>query len=222
MLLYFIRHGESLFNAQRRIQGQSDVALSPTGLRQAAALAAALGSIDAEAIYASPLRRAMQTAEPLAAALHLTVRTDDRLKEINAGEFQGLEWPEIEQRWPDAASHWQRQTPDFVIPGGESRRAVAERGQAAFEAIRAAGHRTAVVVAHGGVLSGALRSLLQIPAQMSPFSFFNAAINKLTWDQMQVDGEGETPRTRIKILVINETGHLKAAGLNAENHTGDL
>ena len=220
MVLYFIRHGESLFNAQRRIQGQMDVALSPIGLRQAAALVAALGSLDIDAIYASPLRRAMQTTEPLAAALHLTVRTDDRLKEINAGEFQGLEWPEIERRWPEAAKHWQQQTPDFVIPGGESRRSVAERSRAAFEAIFAAGHRQAIVVAHGGVLAGALRSLLQIPADMNPFSFYNAAINTLTWDQINPDGQ--PPRNRIKILVLNETDHLKAAGIDAANHTGDL
>jgi 2,3-bisphosphoglycerate-dependent phosphoglycerate mutase len=220
MLLYFIRHGESLFNAEGRIQGQANIALSTTGLRQAAALVPALGSHPIDAIYASPLRRAMQTAEPLAAALHLDVRTDDRLKEINASEFQGLEWHEIESRWPDAAKHWQRQTPDFVIPGGESRRAVAERGRAALEAIYTAGHRQAVVVAHGGVLSGALRSLLQIPAEMNPFSFYNAAINSLTYDRPNPEAGSKLPR--IKILAINETDHLKVAGLMGENHTGDL
>lgn len=220
MVLYLIRHGESLFNAQRRIQGQTDVALSPLGLRQAAALTAALGSLDIDAIYASPLRRALQTAEPLAAALHLKIRTDDRLKEIGAGEFEGLEWDEIEKKWPEAAAHWRQQSPDFVIPGGESRRAVAERGRAALEAIHAAGHRQVIVVSHGGVLGGALRSLLQIPAELSPFSFFNTAINKLTWDQQILDGQ--TPRNRIKIIVLNETDHLKAAGLDAPKSAGDL
>jgi broad specificity phosphatase PhoE len=220
MLLYLIRHGESLFNAQRRIQGQSDVALSPMGLRQAAALAAALQSLDIDAIYVSPLRRAMQTAEPLAAALHLTIRSDDRLMEINAGEFQGLEWEEIEQKWPEAAFHWRQQTPDFVIPGGESRRAAAERGRAALEAIRAAGHRQAVVIAHGGVLGGALRSLLEIPAELSPFSFYNTAINKITWDRRGPESGG--PRDRIKIVVVNQTDHLRAAGLDAPKSTGDL
>jgi 2,3-bisphosphoglycerate-dependent phosphoglycerate mutase len=220
MLLYLIRHGESLFNAQRRIQGQADVALSPLGLRQAAALAAALGSLEIDAIYASPLRRAMQTAEPLAAALQLKIRTDDRLKEINAGEFQGLEWDEIEKKWPDAAKRWRQQMPDFIIPGGESRRALAERGRAALEAIHAAGHRQAIVIAHGGVLAGALRSVLQIPEELSPFSFYNAAINKLTWNQQDPKSSG--PLNRIKILVLNETEHLKAAGLEAPNGTGDL
>ena len=219
MLLYLIRHGESLFNAQRRIQGQSDVALSPLGLRQAAALTTALGSLDIDAIYASPLRRAMQTAEPLAAALRRTICIDDRLKEINAGEFQGLEWSEIEQQWPEAAVHWRQQTPDFVVPGGESRRAAADRGRAALEAIYAAGHRQVIVVSHGGVLGGALRSLLEIPAELSPFSFYNTAINKLTWDQQIVDEQ--SPRNRIKIIVLNETDHLKAAGLDAKS-TGDL
>lgn len=220
MILYFIRHGESLFNAQRRIQGQSDVALSTTGLRQAAALVTALGGLEFDAIYSSPLRRAMQTAEPLADALHLTVKIDDRLKEINAGEFQGLEWSEIERKWPDIAEHWKQQTPDFVIPGGESRRSVAERGQAAFESILAAGHRQAIVVAHGGVLAGALRSLLQIPAELSPFSFYNASINMLTFDPP--NAKSDNPRGRIKVMVLNRIDHLKSAGIDAENHTGDL
>jgi broad specificity phosphatase PhoE len=183
-------------------------------------LVAALGSLDIDAIYASPLRRAMQTAEPLAAALRLPIHADDRLKEINAGEFQGLLWSEIERKWPEAAQHWRQQTPDFVIPGGESRRAVAERGRAALEAIHAAGHRQVVVVAHGGVLAGALRSLLQIPAELSPFSFYNAAINKVTWDQQNPESQGFP--NRIKILVLNETDHLKAAGIDGPYSTGDL
>jgi broad specificity phosphatase PhoE len=220
MLLYLIRHGQSLSNAEGRVQGQSDVALSPLGLRQAGALVAALGSLDIDSIYASPLRRAMQSAEPLAAALRLTIHADDRLKEINAGEFQGLLWSEIERKWPEAAQHWRQQTPDFVIPGGESRRAVAERGRAALEAIHAAGHRQVVVVAHGGVLAGALRSLLQIPAELSPFSFYNAAINKITWDQQNPESQGFP--SRIKILVLNETDHLKAAGIDGPYSTGDL
>ncbi|KKK94352.1 hypothetical protein LCGC14_2683730, partial [marine sediment metagenome] len=68
MLLYCIRHGESTYNAEGRIQGQSDVPLSELGRRQGEAVAAALRAEPVEAIYSSPLRRAMQTAEPLADA----------------------------------------------------------------------------------------------------------------------------------------------------------
>ncbi|HKD36255.1 MAG TPA: histidine phosphatase family protein, partial [Pirellulales bacterium] len=157
MLLYLVRHGQSLFNAERRIQGQVDVRLSPFGIRQSAALAAAFRSLPIEAIYSSPLARAIETAEPIADALRLAIHTDDRLKEINAGVFQGVLWSEIEQHSADLAVRWKQQDPDFVIPGGESRRQLAERGRAAFDAIKAAGNRQAIVVAHGGVLAGALK-----------------------------------------------------------------
>jgi probable phosphoglycerate mutase len=210
MLLYLVRHGQSLFNAERRIQGQFDVHLSPFGLRQSAALAAAFRSLPIEAIYASPLTRAMQTAEPIADALHLPITTDDRLKEINAGVFQGVLWSEIEEHSPDLAVRWREQDPDFEIPGGESRRALAERGRAAFDAIHATGHRQAIIVAHGGVLAGALKSLLGIPMELNPFSFYNASISRLGWDR------------RIKLLTFNQLDHLAAAGLAETDNTGDL
>jgi probable phosphoglycerate mutase len=211
MILYLVRHGQSLSNAEYRIQGQTDIELSPLGLRQSAALAEALTDRAIEAVYASPLRRALGTAEPLAAALRLTICTDDRLKEIHAGIFQGLLWDEINRRYPDEARHWRQHDPDFVIPGGESRRAVAQRGAAALQAISAAGHRRAVVVAHGGVLTGALKILLGVPAELNPFGLFNAAISKLAWDQ-----------NIVKILTLNETGHLAAAGLDRPESTGDF
>src|SRR5262245_33510136 len=119
MLLYLIRHGQSQFNAERRIQGQFDVRLSPFGEQQSLALAAAFRSLPIDAVYSSPLARAMQTAAPIADALGLTVQTDERLKEINAGVFQGVLWSEIEAHSPDLAARWREQDPDFVIPGGE-------------------------------------------------------------------------------------------------------
>ena len=211
MLLYLVRHGQSLFNAERRIQGQFDVGLSPFGLRQAAALAVAFRTRAIDAIYSSPLSRAMQTALPIAAELGLPLQTDDRLKEIHAGIFQGLLWTEIERQEPEFAARWTLQDPDFVIPGGESRRALAERGRAAFEAIRAKGDRRAAVVAHGGVLAGALKSLLRIPVETSPFSFYNASISAVSWDDR-----------RVRLLTFNQLDHLAAAGVADADNTGDL
>jgi len=89
MWLYCVRHGESAYNAEGRIQGQLDVPLSEFGRRQGAAIAAALAALSADAIYSSPLLRAQQTAEIVARRLDLPIRTDERLKEINVGIFQG-------------------------------------------------------------------------------------------------------------------------------------
>ncbi|HEY2882394.1 MAG TPA: histidine phosphatase family protein [Pirellulales bacterium] len=210
MLLYLIRHGESLFNAEKRIQGQSDVELSPLGHRQAQALAAALAGKPIDAIFSSPLKRAYQTAEAIAAKLNLPVQTDDRLKEINAGMFQGLLWDEIVHLHPAEAAHWKAMEPDFVIPGGESRRTVGQRGRAAFEKIRETGLHQVVVVSHGGVMAGALKSLLAVPAELNPFAFYNASISRLAWDK------------QVKVLSINQLEHLAQIEVLSQASAGDL
>jgi broad specificity phosphatase PhoE len=210
MILYLVRHGESLFNAERRIQGQSDVELSPLGHRQSDAVATELANLPINAIYVSPLRRAMETAEPIAARLKLTIQTDDRLKEINAGMFQELKWDEIEHLHPAEAVHWKAQEPDFVIPGGESRRQLMTRARAAFEAIRETGLPQVAIVSHGGTMAAALKSLLQVPADLNPFAFYNGSISRLAWDK------------QLKVLTINQLDHLRAVELITEASAGDL
>lgn len=209
MILYCVRHGESIYNAERRIQGQTDIELSPRGRQQSAALAEALASRPIEAIYASPLQRAVQTATPIARRLNLSIQTDPRLMEIHAGIFQGMLWSEIETSHPAEAIRWRAQEPDFVVPGGESRRAIGERGRAALEEIRATGLKEVLVVAHGGVLTAALKSLLDIPAERRPFSLLNAAITKVHWD------------AEFRLLTLNETCHLRQAAGGPQDTGGD-
>lgn len=210
MILYCIRHGESAYNAEGRIQGQIDIPLSELGRRQGAALATVLAGLPIQAVYCSPLLRARETAAPLAEALRLKIACDDRLKEVHAGVFQGLRWPEVMAKYPGEAQRWKAYEPDFIIPGGESRQQLLERGTAFFHALRAEGHRQVVIVSHGGLLSAALKGLLQIPAALQPFRFYNAAISKFDWNG------------QLKILAINQTDHLRAAGLDQETRTGDL
>lgn len=210
MILYCVRHGESQFNAQGRIQGQTDTPLSPLGVRQSEALARELAGYPVQAVYSSPLRRALETAQPIAAALGQEVRTDARLMEINAGIFQGLDWSQIEQQYPDEARRWKSFDPDFVIPGGESRRSLMQRGRQALEAIREAGWSQAVVVAHGGLLAAAIKALLDIPAQRNPISLFNGSISVLRWS------------SEVKLVVLNRIDHLRDVEGGAGPNTGDL
>jgi len=175
MLIYCVRHGESVYNAEGRIQGQSDVPLSDLGLRQSQAIARALAELPIEAVYSSPLRRAMQTAEPLAACLGLVVQTDPRLMEINAGVFQHRLRAELPDLFPEAYSRW-----------------------------LSSGHQHVVVVTHGGLLAGALKALLGIPAERHPFVFHNGSITRLEL----ADGCPE----QVKLLSLNETEHLRALG----------
>jgi probable phosphoglycerate mutase len=197
MILYCIRHGVTEFNAAGRIQGQLDSPLSAEGLLQAAAVAEALASQPIDAVFASPLRRAADTAIAIADRLGLSVQYDARLQEINAGIFQGLGWPEIGQRFPADAAQWRSHDPDYRIPGGESRRDLMHRAQAALNAIRATGHQQVLVVAHGGSLAAALKSLLEIPAHRNPFNLQNASITQLQWIGHDV-----------KLLTLNQVDHL--------------
>jgi probable phosphoglycerate mutase len=210
MFLYCVRHGESIYNAQRRIQGQTDVPLSPLGQRQSLALADALARYPIQAVYSSPLCRALETARPIAARLGLKVRTDPRLREIHAGLFQGLRWDDIETLHPAEARQWIDQVPDFVIPGGESRRTLMARGLEVFRDIRQQPFEQVAVVAHGGILAAALKALLQIPAELNPFSLANGSISILRWD------------TRLKLMTLNETCHLRELKDGEDGSMGDL
>jgi broad specificity phosphatase PhoE len=211
MILYCVRHGESTYNSQGRVQGQADPPLSDLGRAQARALAAALAAESVEAVFASPLKRAFETAEIVAAALGVPLSADERLKEIAVGVFQGKTWDEIEADTPEAAAGWQSHDPDFVIPGGESRRQLMDRAAAAFQAIRQSGYWRVAVIAHGGTISAAFKVLLEVPARRNPFSLINAAISKLEWPER---------RDRIKLLSLNDVEHLRSVEL--EHKIGDF
>ncbi len=208
MLLYFVRHGESAHNAEGRIQGQSDVPLSELGRRQSQAAADALADQAIDALYSSPLRRAMETAEPFAARTGIRIVTDPRLMEIDAGVFQDCLRSELPKRYPEEYHRWLSGDPDFTIPGGESRRALMVRGGEVLRAIRAAGQDQVVVVTHGGLLSAALKVLLEIPAHRHPFRFENGSISRIEW----TDGS-------VNVVSLNEKHHLVSVGLAG---SGDL
>ena len=197
MILYCIRHGETVSNAARRIQGQSESPLSPLGLRQCQAIATALGGLSIDRIYSSPLRRALDSAQCIAVALGLSVEVEPKLMEINAGIFQGLTWDEIDEKYPVESKKWRSHDPDFRIPNGESRRDLMERAREAFCWIRERGGHHVVVVAHGGLIGAALKALLEIPPQRNPFALQNGSISRVQWEQ------------EAKLLSLNETAHLQ-------------
>jgi len=197
MKLFCVRHGETVYNMAGRIQGQFDSQLSPLGVRQCQAVAEVLAIEDIEAVIASPLSRALQSAQVIADHLRLPVKVDPRLMEINAGIFQGHTWEEIEAKFAAEATRWRTQDPDYRIPQGESRREVMQRAGAALVDIREAGYRKSIVVAHGGSLSAAFKALLEIPAERNPFSLLNGSISTLTWDK------------DVKLLALNDVAHLR-------------
>lgn len=181
--LLLVRHGETAWNAEHRIQGQLDVPLSPRGVWQAQRLASRLGGNEAglDGIVASDLARAVMTAEPLAAARGLTIRLDPRLRERHFGVFQGERLDDIAARWPEAFAAWRARHPDWAMDEGESATTFQTRVLAALReiAVRHDGGRV-VVVAHGGVLDVAFRHARGL-AWDAPreHQMLNAAINRL-------------------------------------------
>jgi 2,3-bisphosphoglycerate-dependent phosphoglycerate mutase len=210
MLLYLIRHGESIYNREGRIQGQADIELSEFGLRQAEAIALGMQSVPLDALFSSPLKRAYQSAIPLSQAQKLEIQVHQGLREINAGAFSGLKWPEVAERFPEHAEPWERQDMDFVIPGGESRQMLQDRGVQALNEIAALPYERVAIVAHGGLLCAALKGILRLPPELNPFSLFNASISRLVWDG------------RWQILTVNQTEHLVQAGVVNESGRGNL
>lgn len=162
MRQYLVRHGQSVSNSAGRVQGREDVPLSPLGMQQAATMAAWAREIavEVEELWSSPLERARATAEPIAAALGLELRIWDQLAELHAGIFQGHLWADLETRFPEEVARWRSGDADYAIPGGESRAQLAARGRAALEVLAARDVRGMIVVAHGGILTAALGSLL--------------------------------------------------------------
>lgn len=210
MILYLIRHGESVYNREGKIQGQTDVELTDFGRQQAQAIALGMTHIKLDAIIASPLQRAYQTAAALAEQQGMEIQTHEGLKEINVGKFAGLRWPEVAEKFPEHADAWNTQDFDFVIPGGESRRMLQVRGVTALTEIAALPYNQVAVVAHGGILCAALKGILRIPDELNPFSLFNASISRLAWDG------------KWQLLTLNQTEHLVRAGVLNETGKGNL
>lgn len=176
-----IRHGQTAWNADSRIQGHTDIALDAVGQWQAERLAQALGDEPLQAIYSSDLGRARQTAAPLAARQGLQIQVDAGLRERGFGAFEGLSFAQIEQRWPEQALAWRQRDPDFGARGGEVLRDFRDRVVATVERL-ARGHRgqSIALLTHGGVLDLLYREATRV-ALDAPRSWqlANAGINRL-------------------------------------------
>ncbi|MDD5248865.1 MAG: histidine phosphatase family protein [Rhodocyclaceae bacterium] len=151
--LCIVRHGETDWNAARRIQGQTDIPLNAAGQAQAAATATGLAGYAFDAIYSSDLLRTWQTAQPIAAALGLGVNAAPGLRERHYGRMQGLTSAEAQQRFPALHAAYAGRDPQHDLDGGETLADFAARIARTLAALAAAhAGQTLLLVAHGGVL----------------------------------------------------------------------
>jgi probable phosphoglycerate mutase len=207
--LIVLRHGETAWNADTRIQGHTDIPLNETGLWQAQRLGLALADEALDAVYSSDLQRACATAQAVAAPHGLSVTREPLLRERGFGAFEGLTWGTIETEHPEQALHWRKRTTDWAPPGGgESLLALQTRIMAVLHRLAAAHpNQHIALVAHGGVLDVLYRAAVGVDLH-APRSWLlkNAAINRLLWtpDSLTLVGWGDTSHLEAAAPLLDE------------------
>jgi len=178
--LIVIRHGETPWNREKRMQGTTDTLLSDVGRAQAQALGRRLAGHGFTALYSSDLSRARDTARAIAEHSGHEVVTDTRLQERRFGIFEGLTAAEIQSRYPDEHARFVSRDPEYAVPGGESARVFTQRCLGCLAAI-ADRHRgeAVVVVTHGLVLDSLYRSAHDLDhGAQRPVPLINASLNR--------------------------------------------
>jgi probable phosphoglycerate mutase len=161
------RHGETDYNAEGRMQGHLDAALTETGWNQARFAVPALARFDPEIVVASDLRRATDTATVFSEASGVPLRLDKRLRETNLGLWQGLTAAEIDAGWPGARRTWQQDS-TFPPPDGETKIEVAARAAELVAELALERSGTTLLCAHGGLINGLTAHLLDLPVPLWP------------------------------------------------------
>ena len=191
MLFYLVRHGQTDWNRAGKIQGTTDIPLNETGRQQAEQLATVLkerigysAETRIDAVYASPLARAFQTA----------------LRERDFGYWEGKSWQQVEAEYPDEFHLWREQPMVGIPSGGESRKSCEARSERAIRQILEETAGDAVIVAHGGILVFLMNYLLRFHREPQEIIVANASLSVVSYDRSTGMG---------KLLALNETGTLE-------------
>ncbi len=177
--LILIRHGETAWNRERRMQGQTNTSLSDLGRAQAAAVGQRLARHPFEALYSSDLQRAWDTAAAIARESGRKIISEPRLRERTFGILEGLTHAEMAQRHPAEHAQFELRDPDYAVPGGESPRQFFQRSLGCLEDIAAAhAGECVVVVTHGLVLDTLYRAARNMPLEVKREApLLNASLN---------------------------------------------
>jgi len=199
-----IRHGETQWNAQQRLQGHGDSPLTPRGRTETLALARRLEHIHFDRLISSDLGRAMETAGIIAGHTGHTLAVDSALRERNYGALEGLTVPEIQSGHPEAFERLLASDAGYVIPGGESRQQQFDRNIAFFKAfVRENPGTTVALVVHGGVLDSFFRFVAGLPLDQPPcFITVNSSLSIIAHGPFYF-------ATRWVIQTWGDVGHLE-------------
>ena len=182
VIVYLLRHGETDWNSEQRIQGNTDISLNVNGLNQARQAADYLSKFDIEAIYSSHLSRAYETASIIATKLQKPHFRDKELTEVNRGRWEGSRWDDIKIEYIDYLPKWLNNLENIPAPGGESYGQVQVRVVRAYKRIISK-HRedsNILIVSHGIAIKTLIAYVLGLSLNnLGNFELFNASINTL-------------------------------------------
>jgi broad specificity phosphatase PhoE len=198
--VYLVRHGQTEWNKELKFRGRSDIPLNEEGRREAAAIADALKEKDIRAIYTSPLRRSIETAQPVADFFHLEIVTVRELIDICYGDWEGLAYDEVKRRYADTYNMWE-QCPDMVqFPNGETLDEVGERSFFAFKGIvKKNPGRSILIIPHRVINKVLLCALLDLNnSQFWKVKQDTGCINLIEYSDQKV-----------VLVKMNDTCHLK-------------
>jgi broad specificity phosphatase PhoE len=196
-----IRHGQTEWNRTERFRGHADIPLNETGRIQAHKIAARLAAEPIDALYSSPLQRAVQTAEPLAETHHLPIQQQEGLIDINFGALEGLTVDEARQAFPEVIEKWLAAPGRVKFPKGDSLRAVRARIEKLLAEL-AAQHpnQTVALVSHKVTCGAMLCYVIGLDADaLWNIAQDNGCINRF-----------ETRDQGFVITLLNDTSHLRA------------
>ena len=202
MKLILIRHGETDFNRDGRIQGQGAQPLNATGLAQAAAAARAMLPEMPFSLYCSPITRALQTAQAISDTAHVKATPLQGVEELDPGEFEGLTGPQMRERFPEIMASWDRDPGPTSMPGGESLLQVQARAWKAVTWVRRAAQanpdQNVVIVTHNFPIQTIVCQALGMP--LNNYRRLSVGLGSIT--------RMELSDSTAKLVSMNESWHL--------------
>lgn len=213
--LLLSRHGQSVWHAENRYAGSSDIDLTPVGRQQAEALAQWARANGPDAMYSSPVRRARESTEPVTAATGMTATIEQDLREVHFGVAEGLTIAEMRSRFPEAAARFESDPVAGSFPAAEPPESAAGRGAAALRRIAGAHPgQTVLVVAHSTLIRLVLCSLLSIPLRNYRQSL--PSLDNGTLTRIRLHGDQDSPCALLSYNVPLSSLSLAAGAPQAE------
>lgn len=209
MKLYLIRHGQTDWNIQGKIQGSHDIPLNDTGRAQARLVAEGMDHRPVTKIFSSTLMRAVETARTVGDRQNVDIYLVPGLIEVEFGRWEGMTWEEIKEKYPEEHERWFMNPVDVAPPGGETQTEVMERVAGAVETVMGMtnGREDIAVVSHGATIAYMISYLMRDHSEESEIIVDNASITTVNYNPITQD---------YMLLEVNDTSHFKTKQIREE------